>query len=157
MKNLKHVLQYQTKKIYSRIASRITSWFSSRSSGVLPAPVLFQVDVRGLSWQVMWFHDPASLEWWGQGLEAVFGLRDWIKSNRDVSYLLVLEGLLWRHGLAGAHHRDGVLPAAVLEGSPWHKLSWRSPSTLPKSLQILGLGDPGSNNQQGWTATLWFS
>lgn len=79
---LQHVLQCQMKKISSRI------WSSSRSSGVLPAPVLFQVDFRGLSRQVLWCHDPASLERWGRGLEAVLGLRDWTKSNRDVSYLL---------------------------------------------------------------------
>ena len=29
-----------------------------------------------------------------------------------------------------AHHRDGALAAAVWEGPPWHKSSWRSPLTL---------------------------
>ena len=44
--------------------------------------------------------------------------------------MLVLEGLLLRRGLAEAHHREGALAAAVLEGPPWHKPSWRSPLTL---------------------------
>jgi len=67
-----------------KISSRI--WFSSRSSGVLPVPILFQVDFRGLSRRVLWFQAPASLEGWGWGLGADFGLRDWTKSSRDVSY-----------------------------------------------------------------------
>jgi len=47
-------------------------------------------------------------------------------TGNNQSYLLVLEGLLWRHGSAGAHHRD-----RALEGRPWSKLSWSSPLTLP--------------------------
>ena len=33
-------------------------------------------------------------------------------------YLLVLEGLLWRHGLAGAHHRDRGTGSSSLGRSP---------------------------------------
>ena len=44
---------------------------------------------------------------------------------------LVLEGLLWRCGLAVACHGDRGMGAGVLEGAPWHKPSWRSPLTLP--------------------------
>ena len=38
----------------------------------------------------------------------------WRHRRLNQNYLLVLEGLLWRHGSAGAHHRDGAL-----EGPPW--------------------------------------
>ena len=44
--------------------------------------------------------------------------------------LLVLEGPLWRCGLAGAHRRDGALAAAGWEGPPWRKHSWGLPLTL---------------------------
>lgn len=91
MKILQQVLWCQMKKISSRI------WFSSRSSGVLPAPILFRVNFRELSWQVLWFQAPVSLEGWGWGLGADFGLRDWTKSNRDVSYR---EVLCWNEDVA---------------------------------------------------------
>ena len=44
----------------------------------------------------------------------------------DLNYWLVLEHLIWQHGTAGAHHRDGAL-----EGPLWHKPFWSSPLTLP--------------------------
>ena len=47
--------------------------------------------------------------------------------------LLVLEGLLWWRGSAGAHRRDAGMAAAVWEGPLWSKPSWRSPLT-PESL-----------------------
>ena len=40
----------------------------------------------------------------------------------------------------------GVLAAAVLEGIPWHKSSWRLPLTLPSSPQTTGLGHLWPNN-----------
>lgn len=73
-----------------KISSRI--WLSSRSSGVLPALTLFHVDFRGLSRPALWLQTSASLEGWGWGLGADFGLRDWTKSNRDVSYREVSSG-----------------------------------------------------------------
>ena len=39
-----------------------------------------------------------------------------IPQETEPKYLLVLAGLLWRSGLAGAYHRDGGLAAAVWEG-----------------------------------------
>ena len=47
------------------------------------------------------------------------------------NYLLMLEGLLRRPGLARAHLETEALTAAVLGGPPCHKSSWRSPLTLP--------------------------
>ena len=55
---------------------------------------------------------------------------EWPHRGLNQTYLLVLEGLLWRCGSAGAHHRDMALVAAVWEGPPWHKPFWRSPLTL---------------------------
>ena len=46
------------------------------------------------------------------------------------TYLLVLEGLLGRHELAGAYHRDGVLAAEDLDDAACCKSSWRTPLTL---------------------------
>lgn len=66
------------------ISSRI--WFSSSSSGVLCIPIFFQVDFGRLSRKVPWFQVPASLEGQRWDLRAEFGLRDWTKSNKDVSY-----------------------------------------------------------------------
>ena len=54
------------------------------------------------------------------------GKEQWFQET-EPKYLLVLAGLLWRSGLAGAYHRDGGLAAAVWEGPLWCKPSWRSP------------------------------
>ena len=58
--------------------------------------------------------------------------KQWPHRRLSQTCMPVLEGLLWRHGPARAHHRDR-LAAAVLEGTPWHKPPWRSPLTLLQS------------------------
>ena len=54
------------------------------------------------------------------------GKEQWAHRRLIQNYQPVLQGLLWSWGLARAHHRDG---GTVWKGPPWHKLSWRSPST----------------------------
>lgn len=116
MEILQQALWCQMKKISSRI------WFSSRSSGVLPAPILFRVDFRGLSRRVLWFQAPDSLEAWGWGLGADFGLRDWTRSNRDVSYrevscwnddVVVLASLFWLPVVIGDVEASFLTPVIV--------------------------------------------
>ena len=46
------------------------------------------------------------------------GKEQWPHRRRNQNYLLVLEGLLWRHGLAGAHHRNGGTDSSCLGRSP---------------------------------------
>ena len=65
----------------------------------------------------------------------------------EQTYLLVLEGLLWRCGLAVAHHRDwGTGSSSPWKCCPWPEPSWRSPLTLQQSLQTPGLGLLRLNN-----------
>ena len=47
------------------------------------------------------------------------------------TYLQVFDSLLWRHGSAGAHHRDGGTGRSSPRGPPWRKPSYRSALTLP--------------------------
>ena len=58
------------------------------------------------------------------------GKEQWPHRRLNQNYLLVLEGVLWRHGLAGAHHRVGTMVATVWDGLPWCKPFWRSPLTV---------------------------
>ena len=61
------------------------------------------------------------------------GEEQWPHRRLRWNYLLVLEGLLWRHGSAESHHRD--------EGtgrSPLCKPCWNSPLTLPSSPRAQG-------------------
>ena len=46
------------------------------------------------------------------------GKEQWLHRKLNQNYLLVLEGLLWRHGSAGAHCRDG---------GDWQQLSGKVP------------------------------
>ena len=75
-----------------------------------------------------------------QNLGCTWGKEQWPHRRLNQNYLLALEGLLWKCGLAAAQHRIGVLAAAVLEGPPWYKPYWRSALTLPESPQTPGLG-----------------
>ena len=36
------------------------------------------------------------------------------EQETEPNYLLVLKGLMWRHGLVGAHHRDGGIGRSPL-------------------------------------------
>ena len=56
-----------------------------------------------------------------------WGKEQWPQARLNQTYLLVSDGLLWKHGSAVAHHGDEALAAAVLEGVPWHKSPWGSP------------------------------
>ena len=47
------------------------------------------------------------------------------------TYLQVFDSLLWRHGSAGAHPRDGGTGRSSPRGPPWCKPSYRSALTLP--------------------------
>ena len=51
------------------------------------------------------------------------------------TYLQVFDSLLWRHGSAGAHHRDGGTGRSSPRGPPWRKPSYRSALTLPSTPQ----------------------
>ena len=59
------------------------------------------------------------------------GKEQWPHRRPNQNYLLVLEGLLWRRGSAGAHHRDRGTGSSSLEGRPWGKPSWRAPLAPP--------------------------
>ena len=56
------------------------------------------------------------------------GEEQWHHRRLRWNYLLVLEDLLWRHGSAGSHHREGGTGR-----SPLCKPCWSSPLTLPSS------------------------
>ena len=55
----------------------------------------------------------------------------WPQRRLNQTYRLMLEDPLWKCGSAVAHHGNGTLAAAVLEGAPLHKSFWRVPLTLP--------------------------
>ena len=46
------------------------------------------------------------------------GKEQWLHGILNQNYLLLLKGLLWRSGLAGAHHRDGGTGSSSLGRSP---------------------------------------
>ena len=52
------------------------------------------------------------------------GREQWDHRRLNQNYLLVLEGLLWRHVSAGDYHRDGDTGNISLGRSPWCKSSW---------------------------------
>ena len=56
--------------------------------------------------------------------------KQWLHRRLNQNHPLVLEGLLWRFGSAGAHHRDGGTGSSSLKGPPWHKPSWILPLTI---------------------------
>ena len=58
----------------------------------------------------------------------VRGKEQWPHRRLNRNYLPVLEGLL---GWQGLITRMGTRAAAIWEGPPWHKPSWRSPLTWP--------------------------
>ena len=53
------------------------------------------------------------------------GKEQWPHRRLNQSYLLVLEGLLWRYGSAKAYHRDGGTGSSSPWRCPWCKPSWR--------------------------------
>ena len=58
------------------------------------------------------------------------GKKQWL--HRSQNYLLVLDSLLWRSGLAGLTTGGmGGLTAAVWKVPLWHKISWRPQLTGP--------------------------
>ena len=114
--------------------------------------------------QGIWLWRPVEFDWRSStGLEEIETLllqgthkilckprpkaKDWLSHRRLKNYMLVLEGLLQRHGIAVAHHRDKgtrnrspkkyLLAGALLE------------VTLSQSLQTPGLGSLWSNNRNG--------
>ena len=69
-------------------------------------------------WRPVWFDFGLPTDWRRQKLQSWRSqtkscIRQGLEENSSVptgdnqKYLLVLEGLLWRYGLSGAHHRDG--------------------------------------------------
>ena len=58
------------------------------------------------------------------------GKEQWLHRRLNQNYLPVLEGLLWRSGLAVAHCRERALAAAVLGDASGLKSSWSLPLAL---------------------------